>query len=537
MGNDRRARRGDDGTDGIGDHASPAEPSASELIDELEAGLEAPGVEEIAVVPWPLMMQHRVRARAERSDRYPWLVLSAALFGLFSVGFGITVLTVAIPTIAAELDTSESALIWTITGPILLGAIVTPGAGKLADLFGAKRTYLISMGLVALFAALTAVAWSAPALIVFRVLGAAVGSATGPASLAVINRLFPRERRAQALGYWSLVAAGGPVLGVVIGGPVVELFSWRWIYVAQVPLAFATIAICGSIFPNTGRAPGSRFDAVGSLLLAGGVGSMLIALNRAPDAGWSHPLVLGGFALGPILLGGFAWYEQRVAHPLIPVRYFRRRNFAFPMVNQFFANFAYMGGFYLTPFLLQKALGYSVSVTGFVQMARPLTFAIAGPIAGWMAVRIGERINAVVGGLFLVASMLVFVTVGLDDPLIVIVVALALSGVGMGMTAPAMAAAIANAVDERDLGVVGGAQQMMSQVGVVAGIQVLVTIQQSRESVVGEVDSYALAYLVGAAAAGFGVLAACFVLPRNRSAPTTVDEPADRTPVLATSGR
>ena len=504
-----------------------------------EAGLEAPGTEEIAVVPWPLLMQRRVRERAEQSDRYPWLVLVAALFGLFSVGFGITVLTVAIPTIAAELDTSESALIWTITGPILLGAIVTPGAGKLADLFGAKRTYLISMGLVAVFAALTAVAWSAPALIVFRVLGAAVGSATGPASLAVINRLFPRERRAQALGYWSLVAAGGPVLGVAIGGPVVELLSWRWIYVAQVPLALATIAICASIFPNTGRAKGTRFDAVGSLLLALGVGSVLVALNRGPDAGWSHPLVIGGFVAGPVLLAGFAWYERRIEHPLIPVRYFRRRNFAFPMINQFFANFAYMGGFYITPFLLQKVLGYSVSTTGFVQMARPLTFAIVGPIAGWLAVRIGERINAVAGGLFLMLSMLVFVTVDVGDPLTIIVIALALSGVGMGMTAPAMAAAIANAVDERDLGVVGGAQQMMSQVGVVAGIQVLVTVQQARAAVVGQADSYALAYLIGAVAAGLGVVAACFVAPRRRRAAksaTVAADSLDATPSLAKVG-
>ena len=511
MASDRRSRRRGPVSDGD-------EGSDRDRIDSREVGLEAPGIEEIAVVPWPLMMQRRVRERAERSDRYPWLVLSAALFGLFSVGFGITVLTVAIPTIAIEMNTSESLLIWTITGPILLGAIVTPAAGKLADLFGAKRTYLISMALVAVFAALTAVAWSAPALIVFRVLGAAVGSATGPASLAVINRLFPRDRRAQALGWWSLVAAGGPVLGVVIGAPVVELLSWRLIYVAQVPFALATIAICAAIFPHTGRQRGTRFDVVGSLLLAAGVGSIRVALNRGPDLGWSNPFVIGGFVLGPVLLATFGFYERQARNPLIPVRYFTRRNFAFPMVNQFFVNFAYMGGFYITPFLLQKALGYSVSTTGYVQIARPLTFAIVGPIAGWLAVRIGERINAVAGGLFLMASMLVFVTVGTDDPLVVIVLALALSGVGMGMTAPAMAAAIANAVDERDLGVVGGAQQMMAQLGVVAGIQVLVTIQQARASVVGEADSYSVAYLVGAAAAGLGVVAACFVLPRRRGA-------------------
>src|SRR5687768_15570877 len=121
MGPGRGARRRDRVEGGPGDDGAGADEGGG---DCRASGLEAPGTEEIAVVPWPLMMQRRVRERAESSDRYPWIVLTAALFGLFSVGFGITVLTVAIPTIAAELDTSESALIWTITGPILLGAIV-----------------------------------------------------------------------------------------------------------------------------------------------------------------------------------------------------------------------------------------------------------------------------------------------------------------------------------------------------------------------------------------------------------------------------
>jgi EmrB/QacA subfamily drug resistance transporter len=517
------------------------DPGAVDRVgdDCREAGLEAPGTEEIAVVPWPLMMPQRLRMRAERSDRYPWLVLTAALVGLFSVGFSITVLTIAIPTIAAELDTSESLLIWTITGPMLLGAIVTPAAGKLADVLGARRTYLISMALVAVFAALTAAAWSAPSLIVFRVLGAAVGAATGPASLAIINRLFPRERRAQALGYWSLVAAGGPVLGAIIGGPVVEVASWRWIYVAQVPLSLLTIAICAAIFPRTAGSAGSRFDAVGSLLLATGVASFLVALNRGPEAGWSNPFVVAGFVLGPLLLVGFARYERRTPHPLMPVRYFRRRNFAFPMVNQFLVNFAYMGGFFITPSLLQKVLGYGPAATSYISIARPLVFAVAGPVAGWVAVRKGYRLNGVAGGLFIAASMLVFVTVGIDDPTWVLVAALGLSGLGMGTTAPAMAAAIANAVDERDLGVVGGAQQMMSQVGVIAGIQILVTVQQSREAVVGAADSYALAYLVGAVAALLGVVAACFVAPRRRGAEAPAvdapDAPVPAEPALATA--
>lgn len=505
--------------------------------DALEAGLESPGTEEITVVPWPLMLQRRAKSRVEKSDRYPWIVLSAALFGLFSVGFSITVLSIALENIALEFGTSRGVLIWVITGPLLLGAIVTPSAGKLADLFGARRVYLTSMVIVAIFAGLAALSWSALSLIIFRIVGAAIGTATGPASIAIINRLFPSERRAQALGYWSLVAAGGPVLGVVIGGPVVQAVSWRWIFIAQVPLTLVTIAVCAVVFPDTERDRTVRFDFVGAILLAFGTGSFVVALNRAPEAGWgwTNPLVVGGFVLGPLLLGLFAWYERRIPHQLIPTRYLRRRNFTFPMINQFFTNFAYMGGFFLTPFLLESGLHYSEAHTGFVSIARPLAFAIAGPVAGWLATRVGERSNAIVGGLFLVASMVLFSTIVDGTSELLVIGALVLSGVGMGTTAPAMAASIANSVDDRDLGVAGGAQQMISQIGVVVGTQVMVTVQAA-EAAAGSTNSYSGGYLVGAGAAALGVIAALFVRNSVRAGvdlPVPVGEPVAAEPSYA----
>lgn len=499
--------------------------------------LEAPGEEEVAVVAWPLLWRQRREgrraARAEPKDHSPWLVLAAALFGLFSVGFSITVLSIAVTDIAREFDTTDNVVIWVITGPLLLGAIVTPAAGKLADLFGARRVYLTAMCLVALFAALAAASWSAGSLITFRVIGAAIGAATGPAAIALINRLFPREKRAQALGYWSLVAAGGPVLGVVIGGPVVQAVSWRWIFIAQVPLTLITVAVCAAIFPETPRRR-VRFDYVGATLLGLSAGSFVIALNRAPEQGWgwTHPAIVGLLLVAPVLLTVFVLYERRITYQLIPTRYFGRRNFAFPMVNQFFTNFAYMGAFFLTPFLLQRVLGFDQAKTGFVSIVRPLVFAIAGPLAGWAATKVGERINGVVGGFCLLSSMLLFTTVSQSSAETVVFVALALSGAGMGITAPAMAAAVANSVDEADLGVAGGAQQMISQIGVVVGTQVMFTAQHAflgdfGATKVSEIPadvlatSYSHGYLIGALGAALGLLAALFVRPTTRAGAVT----------------
>jgi len=457
----------------------------SELI------FEAPGVDEVAVVPWPLLWRERVGRRAEQHEKYPWMVLVAALFGLFSVGFTITILSTSLGVISEDLGAPQSMLTWVITGPILAYAVLGPAAGKLGDVLGSRRVYLWSLA----------------------------GVATGPASLAMINKLFPRERRAQALGYWSLVAAGGPVIGVVIGGPIVETYGWRWIFIGQVPMALLAMVVGFFVLPETDRHERTPFDVAGSVLLGAGVGAALVGLNRGPVMGWSSPFVVAMFVLAPLLLVWFVQVERSTEYPLIPLPYFRRRNFAFPIVNQFFTNFAYMGGFIVTPFLLEDVLGYGPAHTGLLSIARPLAFSIAGPIAGYLTVKVGERTNAVVGALFIVASMLALSTVGVGTSDLVIMGALALSGIGMGTASPALAAAIANSVDEKDLGVVSAAQQMVAQVGVVAGIQILLTVQQAREPVVGAAASYHVTYLVGASVAMVGAVLALFVRNTPRVAP------------------
>lgn len=486
------------------------------------------------------------------SPNYRWLVLTVALVGLFSVGFSITVLAVSVPTIAEDLDSPRSLITWVITGPLLAYAVFGPSAGKLADILGARRVYLWSLAAVGVFAAASAVAWSGASLVGFRTLGAAVGAAVGPASLAMINRLFPPYERARALGFWSMVAAGGPVIGVVVGGPVVEAFSWRWIFIAQVPLTLAALAVGWLVLPEVARRRDVSFDIPGSVALAVTVSSLLLALNRGPELGWGSPLVVGCFALVPAAAVAFVVVERRRADPLLPLRYLRLRNFTFPVVNQFFLNFAYMGGFIITPLLLQDVLGFGEARTGFVSIARPLAFTLAGPAAGYLAVRTGERFNAAVGGLALVLSMVGLAVVAADSSVVWVASVLALSGIGMGMSGPAMTAALANAVDERDLGVGSAFQQMCSHVGTVVGTQLMLTVQMALAPVLvaGAVRSasetaaleasYHWAYLVGAFAAAAGTAAALFVRRSHRtpSVHSDVTSPAvpadgDRRPAAA----
>ena len=170
---------------------------------------------EVQVVPWPLLLKHKVTEKVEAHPHYPWIVLATALFGLFSVGFTITILSNSIPRIARDLNSDESTLTWVVTAPLLAFAVFGPAAGKLADLRGQRRVYLWSLGGVCVFAGLTAVAPNAATLIAFRSIGAAIGAAEAPASLAIITRTFSSNQRAQSDGDVSMVAPARRVIGVI----------------------------------------------------------------------------------------------------------------------------------------------------------------------------------------------------------------------------------------------------------------------------------------------------------------------------------
>ncbi len=454
---------------------------------------------------------------ALQTDRSPRTILVTLLLGLFTVNVTVTILAVSIPRISDDLGASQSTLTWVVSGPILAFGIIGPAVGKLGDLWGQRRVFLLGLAGAAVSAGASALAWSAGSLIAFRVVSAAQGAATGPASFALIALVYPRAQRVRALGWWSMVAAGGPVVGVVIGGPLVATFGWRVLFAAQVPLVLGALAVAMRILPETPRRGERAFDWGGAVLLALAATPLLVALNLAPGRGWSDPVVVGLLILAPFAGVCFLAHEGRTPRPLVPPRYLRRRNFTLPIVMLGLMNAAYMGSFVLTPLLMQNVLGFDETRTGLVSTARPLAFAVAGPLAALVVVRVGERGTGVIGALALVGSMVGMSTIGVGTTTVVIVGGLALAGVAMGISNPAMSSTVAHAVDEADLGVAGAAQQMVSQVGVTFGIQLLQTVQQVRDPVAGLERSYSQAYLAAAVLAGLCVVVAAGV--RRSTAP------------------
>jgi MFS family permease len=479
--------------------------------------------DEVPVVPWPLLLRHRVhraRHRVHGSDSYRWWVLWTVLGGLFSVNVTFTLFAIAQERIARDLGTDVNGLTWAITLPLLAFGVAAPAAGKLGDIFGHRRLALIGMTGAMVAAALSALSVEVGMLIVVRTVGQMFGAATASASMALIFKVFDRDDRVKAMGWWSLIGAGGPVLGVVIGGPVIESVGWRWMFWGQVPCLAAAGLAALVVLPGFNRrsldGPTSRparvpFDVAGTLTLAIGVTSLLLALNRGPVVGWTSPLVLAAVAASPIGLTAFWRVERRAVSPVLPLGWLRRRNFTLPIAAQMFANFAYMGGFILAPRLLDGVFGFGETKIGLVSIARPLTFSLVAPAAGYVAVRVGERITAVAGALFVAVSMLSFSALRPSSGLSMIVLALALSGAGMGAASPSLASLVANTVEEASMGVASAAQQLTTQIGLVAGIQIMSTVQTATEQSAGLVGSFTQAYRLGALVALVAGCCALFV--------------------------
>jgi MFS family permease len=267
-------------------------------------------------------------------------------------------------------------------------------------------------------------------------------------------------------------------------------------------------------------------DWVGSWSLAGSVTAAMLVLSIGPIAGWTSAAVITCGALAIVLTLVFIRREITFATPLVPTTYWRRRNFMFPMGTKAFSSFAYFGGFFLFPLLMEQVYGYSVSQVGFISVARPLLFAISAPIAGYMTIRTGERTASLFGTGSLLVSMILFATLSSTAGLAVILIALALSGLGMGVSMPATSATMSNELAASEYGVMSAAQLLAAQVGEVAGIQAVLTIQESiaRRSGLGNVHhspallhSFSVSFWVGAVVAALAVLCALFIrsLPRD----------------------
>jgi len=388
---------------------------------------------------------------------------------------------------------------------MLLSAVFFPLLGKLGDLRGHRQIFLIGFGFATLVAGMTAFAWDEWSLIGFRTLAAILGGATQPTSMALIFSVYPPEQRVRAMGWWSMTGAAAPALGLALGGPLVELFGWRVVFGVQAAISLVALALAYTVLRETPR-KNVRFDIAGSIALAVGIGGFMFALGSLRQIDGNPTIPLTAIAIGVLGLVAFVVIERRVQDPLLPLAFFRARNFSATLLTNATTSAGYMGSFVIAPLFLFY-LGFSTTAASFLILLRTGALTIGSPMGGRLGERLGER-GASVFGCSVMTTGLALAGWGIViESLPLFMIGLIGQGLGHGWSQPSITAAISRSVDESDLGIAAASNRLFGQGGAAFGITLLTLAYGGVQSP----DAFATAFMVGTALSAVSVATAWWI--------------------------
>ncbi len=395
-----------------------------------------------------------------------------------------TVVAIANPAIGLDLNASLSDLQWVTNAYLLAVAVLIITAGKAGDRFGRKRIFLTGVVGFALASAACGFAPSIGALIAFRTMQGLMGALLMPSTLAIIRAAFPDHLLQQAIGIWAGVSMAAVASGPIVAGLVVEHASWRWVFFLNVPLAIVAVCVGGWVIAESRdeKAAEERFDLAGMAVLCASLFALVWGIIKSQSLGWGDVVVVSSLAASAAGFFLFALREREAAHPLLPLRLFRKLSLSVGVVLMLMLAFALFGIVFFLSLYLQRVRGYTPVETGIRTLPLTATLVIAAPLGGLLSARLGPRIP-LVGGMTMVGiGMLGLSKLGaLTDygdiwPWLVVL------GSALGFLQAAATQTILGNAPVRMAGVAGGLQQTALQVGGALGTSVLGAVISGRVS-------------------------------------------------------
>ena len=404
-------------------------------------------------------------------SRLGW-VLGLTSTAYFMVVIDSVVVITALPMMQRDLKTSLTSLQWTLNayGIAFAAGIIT--AAALGDRFGRRRVFNLGLALFTIASAVCAVAPNASDLIAARTVQGLGAAIVLPLSLTILTTAFPPERRAMIIGVYGGLAGLAVASGPLIGGGITEGIDWHWIFWINVPIGVVALSLCLRLLPES-YGTAERLDLGGVALVTGGVFALVWGLVRANQSGWGSPEIVGTLAAGAVLLLLFVVWEGRCAEPMIPLRLFRNRTFAFGNATAFLMSGAIFAGAYFVTQEFQFARGYSPVMTGLRLLPFFATPMVISPLAGAIAGKVGLR-PVMVLGLCLQAVGFTWVCLrgGLGTNWVELTCALLVAGIGISMALPTVPTAVLGSVELHEMGKASGINNMMQRLGAVFAIAI-----------------------------------------------------------------
>jgi EmrB/QacA subfamily drug resistance transporter len=440
--------------------------------------------------------------------------LAIVSVALFMVTLDNLVVTNALVSIREDLGATLEELEWTVNAYTLSYAAFLLTGAAIGDRFGRRSMFASGVAIFTLASAGAALATTTESLIAARALQGLGAAIVTPLTLTLLSEAFSQERRGLALGIWSGVAGLGVALGPVVGGAVVEGFSWQWIFWLNVPVGIALAPVALATLRES-RGPSRTLDVTGVALASAGLLGVVLGIVRAQALGWTSTMVLTSIGAGLVLLAAFVLWELRAKTPMLPMRFFRNRGFAATNAVSLAMFFGTFGAIFLLAQFFQAAQGYSPLDAGLRTLPWTAMPIFVAPLAGLLSDRIGSR-PLMAAGLTLQSGGLAWLAT-VTEPSVAystLVPGFVMAGTGMALVFAPAANAVLSSVRLEEAGQASGATNAIREVGGVLGVAVLATVFANSGgfgSPQAFVDGLVPAVWVGAAVLAVGALLALLI--------------------------
>jgi EmrB/QacA subfamily drug resistance transporter len=412
------------------------------------------------------------------------VILVVVCLAQFMVVLDISIVNVALPAIQRDLHFSAAGLQWVVTSYALtFGGLLLLG-GRLADLFGRRRIFLLGLALFTGASLLGGFATNQATLIAARCLQGVGAAVLSPATLTILTVTFRDQRaRARAFGMWSAVAAGGGAAGALFGGVLTQYLSWRWILFVNVPIGIALFIVARArLHESRAVGPRSRLDVAGAATITGALFLLVYAISHTDSVPWTGTSTLVVLATSGALLAAFIVIEARVAsQPLVPLRLFRVRSVTGANLVMFCFGVGMFAMWYFLSLYLQQVLGYSPVVTGITFLPQTMAIAAGATLSGRLSPRLGPRNVLMLGGFMAAGGLfwLSFVQAG-DSYWTGASGGGILATFGMGLAFTPIALLATGGVPHQEAGLASGLVNCSRQIGASVGLAALTTLAASR---------------------------------------------------------
>jgi EmrB/QacA subfamily drug resistance transporter len=422
-----------------------------------------------------------VRARIFAEENRRWWTLGALCFALFMIMLDNTVVNVALPAIKADLGISQSELEWTVAAYALTFASLLLTGGKLGDLLGRRRIFMVGLTVFTLSSLFCGLSGSGTELIAARAVQGVGAALMMPSTLSIISATFAVRERGTAIGIWAGVSALALAIGPLLGGIITEHISWNWIFYVNVPIGVLAVLAAIFVVPesrDTSRE--QRLDLPGLLTSAIGLFALVFALIEAHRYGWTSALILSLFAISAVALAAFVLLELHQRIPMLDLTLFRSGTFTGANLVAILVTLAMFGIFVFFPIYMQTIRGWSPVQAGAALLPWTILIVIFAPIAGKLSDRVGSRWLMAAGMTTVAGCCLLLSTIGLHSTFWNLLPAFILGGLGMSFVMTPMSAAAMGAAPVDKAGVASGVLNTFRQVGVALGIAITGAIVVNR---------------------------------------------------------